>query len=181
MRPAMRRSSQAAERALAVPAIPRPRLVLVRLEVALARSADRAEPVVRDVLERGARRDAAVGIAVGRVVDEPARGADPLLRGPALGLGHRAVAYPAVEDIGRDDLDRSGEQYNAGPATVPRQAASVILLRGAGAGLEVLLVKRNPAARFMGGAWVFPGRAVDAHGEGGGDAPHRGAAVRELG
>jgi 8-oxo-dGTP pyrophosphatase MutT (NUDIX family) len=25
----------------------------------------------------------------------------------------------------------------------------------------VLLVQRNPAARFMGGAWVFPGGAVD--------------------
>jgi 8-oxo-dGTP pyrophosphatase MutT (NUDIX family) len=86
-----------------------------------------------------------------------------------------------VEDIGRDDLDRSGEQYNAGPTTVPRQAASVILLRGAGDGLEVLLVKRNPASRFMGGAWVFPGGAVDAHEEGGGDTPHRAAAVRELG
>jgi 8-oxo-dGTP pyrophosphatase MutT (NUDIX family) len=84
-----------------------------------------------------------------------------------------------VEEIGRDDLDRSGEQYNPGPATIPRQAASVILLRGADQGLEVLLVKRNPAARFMGGAWVFPGGAVDAHEEGG-DAPHRAAAVREL-
>jgi 8-oxo-dGTP pyrophosphatase MutT (NUDIX family) len=85
-----------------------------------------------------------------------------------------------VEEIGRDDLDRSGEQYNPGPATTPRQAASVILLRGGGEGLEVLLVKRNPAARFMGGAWVFPGGAVDADEEGG-DAPHRAAAVRELG
>ena len=85
-----------------------------------------------------------------------------------------------MEEIGRDDLDRSGEQYNPGPATTPRQAASVILLRGGGEGLEVLLVKRNPAARFMGGAWVFPGGAVDADEEGG-DAPHRAAAVRELG
>ena len=85
-----------------------------------------------------------------------------------------------MEEIGRDDLDRSGEQYNPGPPTTPRQAASVILLRGGGDALEVLLVKRNPAARFMGGAWVFPGGAVDA-GEAGGDAPHRAAAVRELG
>jgi 8-oxo-dGTP pyrophosphatase MutT (NUDIX family) len=43
----------------------------------------------------------------------------------------------------------------------PRQAASVIVLRDGGDGLEVLLVRRNPAARFMGGAWVFPGGAVD--------------------
>ena len=85
-----------------------------------------------------------------------------------------------MEDIGPEDLERSGEQYNPGPATTPRQAASVILLRGGGDGLEVLLVKRNPAARFMGGAWVFPGGAVDADEEAG-DAPHRTAAVRELG
>ncbi len=85
-----------------------------------------------------------------------------------------------MEEIGRDDLDRSGEQYNPGPPTTPRQAASVILLRGAGEGLEVLLVKRNPTARVMGGAWVFPGGAVDADEEAG-DAPHRAAAVRELG
>ena len=31
----------------------------------------------------------------------------------------------------------------------------------------------------MGGVWVFPGGAVDAH-EGEGDAAHRVAAVREL-
>ncbi len=79
----------------------------------------------------------------------------------------------------RHDLERSGEQYNAGEVTVPRQAATIILLRGGDTGLEVLLVKRNPAARFMGGAWVFPGGAVDA-GEGEGDAAHRAAAVREL-
>ena len=45
--------------------------------------------------------------------------------------------------------------------------------------LEVLLAKRTPAARFMGGAWVFPGGSVsaeDGEGERGCDA----AAVREL-
>ena len=72
-----------------------------------------------------------------------------------------------------------GEEYNPGPATQPRQAASVILLRGGGERLEVLLVKRTPQARFMGGVWVFPGGAVDA-GEGDGDEAHRAAAVREL-
>jgi 8-oxo-dGTP pyrophosphatase MutT (NUDIX family) len=82
-------------------------------------------------------------------------------------------------EVGRDDLVRSGEQYNRGPATTPRQAASVILLRGGSDRLEVLLVKRNPATRFMGGAWVFPGGALDAD-DAGGDAPHRAAAVREL-
>ena len=68
----------------------------------------------------------------------------------------------------------TGEQLNPGPPTEPRQAASVIVLRGAADGLEVLLLRRNPDARFMGGAWVFPGGAVD------GDESHRVAAVREV-
>jgi 8-oxo-dGTP pyrophosphatase MutT (NUDIX family) len=72
-----------------------------------------------------------------------------------------------------------GEKLNLGTPTEPRQAASVIVLRGGAEGLEVLLLRRNPAARFMGGAWVFPGGAVDAH-EGAGDAAHRAAAVREV-
>ncbi len=62
---------------------------------------------------------------------------------------------------------------------VPRPAATVILLRGAEEGLQVLLVMRNPQARFMGGAWVFPGGAVD-RGEGRGDPALRAAALREL-
>lgn len=77
------------------------------------------------------------------------------------------------------DRPAPGEEFNAGPITPPRQAASVILLRGGETTLELLLVKRNPAARFMGGVWVFPGGAVDAA-EGDGDAAHRAAALREL-
>lgn len=73
----------------------------------------------------------------------------------------------------------SGEEYNPGPVTEPRQAATVILLRGEAEGLEVLLVRRTPKARFMGGVWVFPGGAVDAR-EGEGDRAHRAAAIREL-
>jgi 8-oxo-dGTP pyrophosphatase MutT (NUDIX family) len=72
-----------------------------------------------------------------------------------------------------------GEELNHGAPTRPRQAASVILLRGGHERLEVLLVKRNPAQRFMGGAWVFPGGAVDEQ-EGEGDAAHRLAGVREV-
>jgi 8-oxo-dGTP pyrophosphatase MutT (NUDIX family) len=67
---------------------------------------------------------------------------------------------------------------------VPRPAATVILLRRGGKhaerGLQVLLVRRNPEARFMPGVWVFPGGAVDP-GDGEGEAAHRVAAVRELG
>src|SRR5215210_3398367 len=62
------------------------------------------------------------------------------------------------------EVDRPGpgEELNTGAATAPREAATVIVLRGGAETLEVLLVKRNPAQRFMGGAWVFPGGAVDA-------------------
>jgi 8-oxo-dGTP pyrophosphatase MutT (NUDIX family) len=73
-----------------------------------------------------------------------------------------------------------GEEFNPGPATVPRPAATVILLGGGTSGLEVLLAQRNPRSRFMGGAWVFPGGAV-APGDGDGEAGLRAAAVRELG
>jgi 8-oxo-dGTP pyrophosphatase MutT (NUDIX family) len=78
-----------------------------------------------------------------------------------------------------DRRPAKGEEYNPGKATPPRQAATVILLRGGAQALEVLLVKRTPAARFMGGVWVFPGGAVDT-GEGEGDGAHRAAAIREL-
>ena len=73
-----------------------------------------------------------------------------------------------------------GEELNPGAPTEPRQAASVIVLRGGAEALEVLLLRRNPAARFMGGAWVFPGGAVDAGDGAEGDAAHRAAAVREV-
>ena len=79
------------------------------------------------------------------------------------------------------DRPAPGEELkhdDAAPAR-PRDAATVILLRGGHERLEVLLVKRNPEQRFMGGAWVFPGGAVDAH-EAEGDHPHRVAAVRET-
>lgn len=77
------------------------------------------------------------------------------------------------------------------PPAEPRPAATLILLRHGGAhgerGLEALMVRRNPMARFMPGVWVFPGGAVD-----GGDrattrpgpdpdeAAHRACARREL-
>ena len=77
------------------------------------------------------------------------------------------------------DRPAPGEELTDGPPTEPRQAATVIVLRGGASSLEVLLVKRNPAQRFMGGAWVFPGGAVDTH-EGEGDAAHRLAGVREV-
>jgi len=74
-----------------------------------------------------------------------------------------------------------GEELNTGAVTTPRPATSVIVLRGGSERLEVLLVQRNPASRFMGGAWVFPGGAVDAvDGDGADDAALRAAGVREV-
>jgi 8-oxo-dGTP pyrophosphatase MutT (NUDIX family) len=72
------------------------------------------------------------------------------------------------------DKPGPGEELNTGAATTPRAAATVIVLRGGGEALEVLLVKRNPEQKFMGGAWVFPGGAVDA------DEDSRVAGVREV-
>jgi 8-oxo-dGTP pyrophosphatase MutT (NUDIX family) len=85
----------------------------------------------------------------------------------------------ATRTPGNDELAEPGQGINTGPPVKPRQAASVILLRGGGEALELLLVQRTPEARFMGGVWVFPGGAVDAE-EGDGDEAHRAAAIREL-
>jgi 8-oxo-dGTP pyrophosphatase MutT (NUDIX family) len=108
-----------------------------------------------------------------------------------------------MSDADLDQRPGPGEEHNPGPPAPARQAATVILLRAGSDGPEVLLVKRNPAARFMGGVWVFPGGAVedadgsaaaeDAASEGGyapegdgrnaaheDDRAHRAAAIREL-
>ena len=74
------------------------------------------------------------------------------------------------------DRNPSGEELNeSGEVTTARQAASVLVFRDGAEGLEVLLVQRNPKARFMGGAWVFPGGGVGKE-----DAGHEAAALREL-
>jgi 8-oxo-dGTP pyrophosphatase MutT (NUDIX family) len=84
-----------------------------------------------------------------------------------------------MPDADATPTPEAGQTLNEGPPVVPRPAATVILLRGGSERLELLLVQRNPQARFMGGAWVFPGGAVDAS-EGAGDDALRAAAVREL-
>lgn len=72
-----------------------------------------------------------------------------------------------------------GQRLSLGKETVPRQAATVMLLREGEEDLEVLLVQRNPQARFMAGVWVFPGGAVEPAEQSSEDA-HRLAARREL-
>ena len=81
--------------------------------------------------------------------------------------------------MSEDQLEPGAILNTSGEATPPRLAATIMLLRGGGEHLEVLLVQRTPAARFMGGAWVFPGGSVD-RGEGDGQEALRAAATREL-
>ena len=75
------------------------------------------------------------------------------------------------------------EAPNLGEPSVPRPAASVVLLRRGGKhsqrALEVLLLKRAESAKFMPGVWVFPGGAVDPE-DGTEEAGYRACAVREL-
>jgi len=75
------------------------------------------------------------------------------------------------------------EAPNLGEPSVPRPAASVVLLRRGGKhsdrALEVLLLKRSERAKFMPNVWVFPGGAVDAA-DGENEARFKACAVREL-
>jgi 8-oxo-dGTP pyrophosphatase MutT (NUDIX family) len=84
-------------------------------------------------------------------------------------MSHEGTLIPV-----KVDRPAPGEELNTGAPTEPRAAATVIVLRGGEERLEVLLVQRNPAARFMPGAWVFPGGALD------GSEDARTAAVREV-
>ena len=66
----------------------------------------------------------------------------------------------------------------------PRPAASVVLLRPALGGPEILYLRRNPSLAFHGDYWVFPGGRIDAAdravpGDDEADAARR-AAVREA-
>lgn len=47
------------------------------------------------------------------------------------------------------------------PPPVPKDAATLVLLRDGAEGVEVFCVERNRKSRFMGGALVFPGGKVD--------------------
>ncbi|MFT4519133.1 MAG: 8-oxo-dGTP pyrophosphatase MutT (NUDIX family) [Halioglobus sp.] len=65
-----------------------------------------------------------------------------------------------------------------------RPASTVVLLRDTEQGLETLLLRRNKALLFAGGAWVFPGGALDPEdfegAEGDLAAASRVAAAREA-
>lgn len=65
-------------------------------------------------------------------------------------------------------FDRLPERFAESVRTPPetpapaRPAATVVLLRDAAPGMEVLLMRRNRSAGFVPGAYVFPGGRVDA-------------------
>jgi 8-oxo-dGTP pyrophosphatase MutT (NUDIX family) len=73
------------------------------------------------------------------------------------------------------------ERINLGDPTVPREAATVILLRDSSVdgSLEVLLLRRSENARFMPNVWVFPGGALDPE-DGAGLDGLKVCALREL-
>ncbi len=48
----------------------------------------------------------------------------------------------------------------------PRPASTICVFRDGTDGAEVLMVRRGETARFMGGAWVFPGGTVDVDDDG---------------
>lgn len=85
-----------------------------------------------------------------------------------------------------------GESLDHRPVSVaPRPASTICLVRDTPSGVEVLMTQRTPEARFMGGAWVFPGGSIDeadgsetAHGAVQSTDrelfPWRSAAMREL-
>jgi 8-oxo-dGTP pyrophosphatase MutT (NUDIX family) len=60
-------------------------------------------------------------------------------------------------------MNEAGETPMRRPAVArPRDAASLILLRGEGEGLEVLVGRRSAQAEFMPGIYVFPGGGIEA-------------------
>ena len=75
----------------------------------------------------------------------------------------------------RVDRPPPGEELNTGDVTPARPASSLILVQEGADAAELLLVQRNPEARFLGGAWVFPGGSVSADDDG-----PAATAVREL-
>jgi 8-oxo-dGTP pyrophosphatase MutT (NUDIX family) len=67
-------------------------------------------------------------------------------------------------------LDRAGGRLTARLADIaagqvapaaPRDAATVMIVRTADAGIEVLMLRRTAAMKFAPGAYVFPGGSVD--------------------
>ena len=99
--------------------------------------------------------------------------------------GDRPIAVGTAGELGRT---RDHGEYT-GPVSerevvTPRPAASVVLLRPASGGPEILYLRRNPSLAFHGDYWVFPGGRIDAADRADTDddeaAAARRAAVREA-
>lgn len=68
----------------------------------------------------------------------------------------------AVPPPDQQDVPRVPSPIDYDPQTVPvRQAATVMLVRDGADGVEVAMLRRSLTASFVGGAYVFPGGAVD--------------------
>jgi 8-oxo-dGTP pyrophosphatase MutT (NUDIX family) len=59
-------------------------------------------------------------------------------------------------------LDFDDNRASEAPSAPPRDAATIVVLRQTGSGLEVFCVRRSPQSGYLGGALVFPGGKVDA-------------------
>jgi len=96
------------------------------------------------------------------------------------GVHHRFV-FLLANRVG-DLIAPSGFTMTDMTTTVPIvPAATVVLMRDRDGMLEVLLLQRNSKLAFAGGAWVFPGGAVDANDVGADDLEQaRYAACRET-
>lgn len=68
----------------------------------------------------------------------------------------------------------------ASSPALPRDAATVVVLREAASGLQVLLLQRAERGDHNSGAWVFPGGLVDAADRAHGEGAYRHAALREC-
>ncbi|HEX6835591.1 MAG TPA: NUDIX domain-containing protein [Polyangia bacterium] len=73
----------------------------------------------------------------------------------------------------------NAENPETPPVATPRPAATVVLLRDAAGGPEVLMVRRHRGSSFMADAYVFPGGRVEPS-DGEGEAAFAVAAAREL-
>jgi 8-oxo-dGTP pyrophosphatase MutT (NUDIX family) len=83
----------------------------------------------------------------------------------AASAARHATDDPGVFVIPGGQLPAGFAERLDDPTFVPveaRAAATVVLLRDAEGGLEVLLLRRHRRSGFAAGAWVFPGGVVDA-------------------
>jgi UPF0716 family protein affecting phage T7 exclusion/8-oxo-dGTP pyrophosphatase MutT (NUDIX family) len=105
----------------------------------------------RLVIRRLARRTGGLAVTVQSWPpgpERPARPGGPAIAVPSRGWEDRRPADAALMPA-----------HSPGPSV--RDAATVMLVRDGAAGMEVFLLRRNLNSDFVGGAYVFPGGAVD--------------------